>query len=312
MKRVVRDLSHKTGKKINFEIFGQSTEMDKNIIEEISNPLIHILRNAVDHGIENESDRIYKGKNPIGNIKIGAGYEGNEIIIVIQDDGKGLDKNRIINKAISLGLITSESVKDIDEKQIFNFIFEPGFSTASKITDISGRGVGLDVVKKNIEKLRGKITVECKPDKGCIFKLKIPLTIAIIDSMLIRIGKNIYAIPLSNIRQSFRPDKKAITKTMDGNEFVKVRDVIYPVIRLHKFFDIEPQFNELDEGILMIIEGLNQKVCIFVDEILGQQQVVVKALDDYIGNIEGLVGAMISGNGEIGFIIDMDKVIELY
>lgn len=312
MKRVVRDLSHKTGKKIDFEIFGQSTEMDKNIIEEISNPLIHILRNAVDHGIEDEKERISKGKNTTGKIKIGAGYEGNEIIILIQDDGKGLDKDKIIQKAISLGLIEQESEKEIDDKKIFNFIFEPGFSTAQKITDISGRGVGLDVVKKNIEKLRGKISVESKKDQGSIFKLKIPLTIAIIDSMLIRIGKNRYAIPLSNIRQSFRPNLESITKTMDGNEFVKVRENIYPVIRLHKFFNIESQFDNLNEGILIIIEGLNQKACIFVDEVLGQQQVVVKALDEYIGNIEGLIGAMIAGNGEIGFIIDIEKVLEIY
>jgi chemotaxis protein histidine kinase CheA len=310
MKRVVRDLSHKTNKKVNLLIRGQETEMDKNIIEEIADPLVHIIRNSIDHGLEMEDERIERNKSREGTLKINARYEGNEIIICVEDDGKGLNREKIIKKAREKGLLKSDpdSLKD---KQIWNYIFEPGFSTAEKLSEISGRGVGLDVVKKNIDKLRGKIEIDSIEDKGTRFSLRIPLTLAIIDTMLFRIGNTHYAVPLLSINQSFRPSKESITVTMDGQEVVNVRNELYPVIRLHEVLNKKSDVTELDKGILIMIEGQSRKVCFFVDEIIGQQQSVVKGLDTYLDDIRGVMGCIILGSGEIGLILDIDSIIDM-
>ncbi|MEK7431938.1 MAG: chemotaxis protein CheA [Cyanobacteriota bacterium] len=309
MKMLVRDLSQKTGKEINFIISGQETEMDKNIIEEISNPLIHLIRNAIDHGIESKEERIKKGKNPIGTLKLSAKYQANQVLIIIQDDGKGLNKAKIINKIKEKGLIKNFDESFSDNK-IFDFIFEPGFSTSENITDISGRGVGMDVVKKNIEKLRGKILIKNIEDQGCSFILSVPLTVAVIEAIMIRIGTVQYALPINSIKKSFRPDKSSITVTMDGIEVVDLRDNLYTIIRLHDYFNIKTNILDLDKGILIIINSNEKKVCFFADEILGQQQVVIKGFDDYLGNINGIIGYMILSSGEVGFILDTDKIIE--
>jgi two-component system chemotaxis sensor kinase CheA len=310
MKRLVRDVSLKMQKKVELSISGQDTEMDKNVIDEISDPLVHILRNSIDHGIEKTEIRLQAGKNATGKINLSAKYEGNEILIIIEDDGSGINRTQILNKAISRNLLSSNPEKMTD-KEVFALLFEPGFSTAEKVTDISGRGVGLDVVKKNIEKLRGSVDVESIMGKGSKFILRIPLTLAIMESMVIRVSNNYYALPILSITESFRVDPKNVSKTMDGLELVKVRKNLMPVIRLHELFNRIPKYYELEKGILIIVESRNKKVCLFVDEIVGQQQAVVKSLTEYIGKVAGVTGCMIMGDGSIGLILDIEGIINM-
>ena len=310
MKRLVRDVALKMNKKVNFTVSGQDTEMDKNVIDEISDPLVHILRNSLDHGVESPEDRIAAGKEEIGTVSLSARYEGNEILIIVDDDGKGIDRDRILQKAEEKGLlkVPPETMRDRD---VFALIFEPGFSTAAKVTDISGRGVGMDVVRKNIEKLRGTVDVNSVLNKGTRITLRIPLTLAIMEAMLIRIGEDTFALPILAIRESFRPIPDIVTVTMDGLEVVKVRQEIYPVIRMHELFNKKPDSYELHEGILIIIEARERKICLFADEIVGQQQAVIKGLSDYIGKVPGITGCMILGDGGIGLIVDIESLIDM-
>ncbi len=310
MKRLVRDLAQKSEKKIELTIFGEETEMDKNVIEEISDPLVHIIRNAIDHGIEKSEARISKGKPAVGHLTLGAGYEGNEIIITIRDDGNGLDRDRILRKALEKGLVEESETAKLRDSEVWDFIFNPGFSTAEKVTNISGRGVGMDVVKKNIEKLRGSVSIESHKGQGSVFKLRIPLTLAIMDSMLAAVSNTTYALPILSIQESFRPKKEEIFITMDGNEQVKIRGKIYPVIRIHEFLNKNPKYTNLEDGILIRIESGNTQACLFVDEIVGQQQTVIKGLSDYIGKVSGITGGMILGNGEVGLILDVDTILK--
>lgn len=310
MKRLVRDVSIKMHKKVDLRVLGQETEMDKNVIDEISDPLVHILRNAIDHGVEMPEERLANGKTETGIVKLSAKYEGNEILIVVEDDGKGIDRDVIAKKAEEKGLLRIPS-DQMTDREIFALIFEPGFSTAKVVTDISGRGVGMDVVKKNIEKLRGKVTIDSKKGKGSVFTLRIPLTLAIMEAMLTRVGDSKYALPLLTVRESFRPTKEMINVTMDGLEVVKIRNEILPIIRLHQLFHRQPDSIELDKGILIITESGDKTSCLFVDEIVGQQQAVIKNLSDYIGKVPGLTGCMILGDGSIGLILDIDSIIEM-
>lgn len=311
MKRLVRDVTIKMGKKVNFEVSGQDTEMDKNVIDEISDPLVHILRNAIDHGIESPEDRIEAGKDEEGFVKLSARYEGNEILIEVEDNGAGIDRNIILNKAIEKGLVNEEDTEKMSDNDVFNLLFEPGFSTAKQLTDISGRGVGMDVVKKNIEKLRGSIDVDSKLGLGSVFTLRIPLTLAIIEAMIIRIGSSHYALPILSVTESFNVDMDNVSQTMDGLEVVKVRDEIMPILRLYELFDDDTNKKELDQGILIIIETRNKKVCLFADEIVGQQQAVVKSLTGYIGKVPGIMGCLVMGDGGIGLIIDVESLISM-
>ena len=310
MKRLVRDLSIKFDKKIDLEISGQETEMDKNVIEEISDPLVHILRNAIDHGIEPAEVRKKNNKNEMGKIKLHAGYEGNEIIIVIEDDGAGLNKEKILKKAIDRGLVKM-APEQLTDREIWQIIFEPGFSTADVVTEVSGRGVGMDVVRRNLEKLRARIDIHSTLGGGTKLSLRIPLTLAIMETMVISVGTGKFALPILSMRESFRPKKEDITVTMDGLEMVKVRNELFPVVRLHEIFEQEPVNKELDKGILINIESRGRRVCLLVDDILGQQQTVIKGLSDYIGKIKGVTGCMIMGDGEIGLIIDIDTLIDV-
>ncbi|MCX6147798.1 MAG: chemotaxis protein CheA [Candidatus Kapabacteria bacterium] len=310
MKRLVRDVSIKMNKKVELVIVGSETEMDKNVIDEIADPLVHILRNAMDHGIELPEVRLNKGKLAEGVIKLEAKYEGNEILIVISDNGAGINRERVLEKAFESGLITNPLEK-LTDKEVYMFIFEAGFSTAKEVTDISGRGVGMDVVKKNIEKLHGTIDLDSEFGKGSTFTLRIPLTLAIMEAMLIRVGKSTYALPILALRESFKCNINNVTITMDGLEMVRIRNEVLPIIRLHELFNIMPTANDLKDGILMVVETRNKRVCLFVDEILGQQQAVVKAISDYVGKINGITGCMILGDGNIGLIIDIEGLFRM-
>jgi two-component system, chemotaxis family, sensor kinase CheA len=310
MKRLVRDVSLKMGKKVNLFVSGQETEMDKNVIDEISDPLVHILRNAIDHGVESPEDRVESGKSEVGNVSLKARYEGNEILIIVEDDGAGINKDKLLEKALSKGILRTDP-ENMSDKEIFGLIFEPGLSTAQQLTDISGRGVGMDVVKKNLEKLRGSIDVDSKERKGSRITLRIPLTLAIMEAMVIKVGETTFALPIMAIRESFRPEKERVNITMDGLEMVRVRQEVLPIVRIHDLFDIKPKSKDLREGILIIIEARERKVCLFADEIVGQQQAVIKALSDYIGKVSGITGCMIIGDGGIGLILDIESLLDM-
>lgn len=310
MKRLVRDVSLKLGKKVDLTISGQETEMDKNVIDEISDPLVHILRNSLDHGIEFPEERLAKGKSDTGKVHLSARYEGNEILISVKDDGAGIDKERVLRKAEEKGLLQVPPEKMTD-KEIFALIFEPGFSTAKQVTDISGRGVGMDVVRKNIEKLRGAIDIESEYGKGTTVTLRIPLTLAIMEALLVKVGEETFAIPLMNVSETFRVATKDISKTMDGLEMIKVREEILPTFRIHELFKIKPKYYDLEKGIILITESRSKKFCLFADELIGQQQAVIKGLSDYIGKVPGITGCMILGDGGIGLILDIEGTLML-
>lgn len=309
MKRLVRDVSIKMNKPVELEISGSETEMDKTIIEEISDPLVHILRNSIDHGIETKDERIKNGKKATGTIILSAGYEGNEIIIQINDDGKGINKEKVLAKALEKGLIDAD--EELSDKEIYNLIIEPGFSTAEKVTDISGRGVGMDVVKKNIEKLKGDLIIDSEPGQGTKVSMRIPLTLAILEAMLIRINDSIFAIPILNIKESIKPEDKDVHITMDGLEVINVRNKTLPIIRLEEILELSDKKKNIEDGIIIITEIKGKQVCLLADEIIGQQQAVIKNLSSYIGRIDCLMGCMILADGEVGLILDVESTIEL-
>jgi len=308
MVRLVHDTGIKAGKKVNLELKGEDTEVDKTVIEMISDPLVHIVRNAIDHGLENPEERAETDKKESGTVTIEARHESGEVWITVSDDGKGMKREVILNKAIEKGLVDGDG-SDLRDEDVFKMVFEPGFSTAAAVTEISGRGVGMDVVKKNIEKINGKVDIKSTMGKGSQFKMRIPLTMAIIEGMLVRVGKSTYNIPLLSIREAFRPTSAQVTTTPDGVEVVKLRDDMIPVVRMHNMYGIEPSFDQLDEGILVVVENDGFSAALFVDEILGQQQTVVKGLSDYVGSPHGVSGCTILGDGRISLILDVATIL---
>ncbi|HOD39510.1 MAG TPA: chemotaxis protein CheA [Candidatus Wallbacteria bacterium] len=308
MERLVRDLSNKFNKKIKLEIAGEETEVDKTIIEQISDPLVHIIRNSMDHGLESNEERIAAGKPPVGTVRLEAKHSAGEVWIIIEDDGRGLNREKIIKKAIENSLIRGDG-SDMKDEEVWKLIFEPGFSTAEKVSNISGRGVGMDVVKRNIEKLRGRVDIRTQKNAGTMIILRIPLTLAIIDGMEIQVGRARYIIPISSIRQSFKTTPDKITHTPDGTEVVNVRGELLPVIRLHKMYNINSLYTKLEEGLLIIVENNEKKCCLFVDELIGQQQIVIKGLSNYLGHVRGVSGCAIMGDGEISLILDIGDLI---
>lgn len=309
MIRLVHDLSAKAGKNINLNLVGQETEIDKTVAEQIADPLVHIVRNAIDHGIESPADRLAAGKSEVGQLHLEAKHEGGEVWIVIREDGGGLDKQKILAKAAKSGLIDGDGA-DMSDHDAFNLIFEPGFSTAAKVTEVSGRGVGMDVVRRNLEKIKGQVDILSEPGKGTTFVLRIPLTLAIIDGMMVRVGDARYTIPMLSIRESIQTSPKKITRTMDGQELVKVREEIIPVIRLHELHKVTPQYTNLEDGILVIVEDKKSVAAIMIDELMGEQQAVVKGLSGYIGNVKGVSGCSILGDGEISLILDVKGILK--
>jgi two-component system chemotaxis sensor kinase CheA len=313
MNRIVRDMCKKLKKDVKLEIIGGDTEVDKNIIEHISDPLMHLVRNSVDHGIETLDERLAKGKQKTGTVTLEAKNSASDVLIIVKDDGSGLDRDRILKKAKENKLLT-KSEKDMTDKEVFNLILLPGFSTTEEITEFSGRGVGMDVVAKNIEAVGGSLYIDSAPDKGTQITLKIPLTLAIIDGMNIKVGSSCFTIPIMSIKQSFRPKDKDIVFDMDNNEMIMVRGQCYPIIRLHKRFGIKTAVTDLKDGIIIMVEHGDYTVCIFTDELLGQQQVVVKTLPEYIQRfkaIKGISGCTLLGDGSISLIIDVAGLVDV-
>jgi two-component system chemotaxis sensor kinase CheA len=311
MIRLVHDISVKAGKKVDLQLIGEETEIDKTVIETITDPLVHLLRNSLDHGLETPAERVANGKSEKGTIKLSARHEEGEVWVTIEDDGRGLNREKILEKAISKGLIEGDG-SDLTEKQINNLIFAPGFSTAAQVTDISGRGVGMDVVKRNLEKIKGKIDITSKLGQGTRINLRIPLTLAIIDGMMVRVGTTTCIVPTLSILEAYRPEMEQITVTPDGDELARVREHFFPVVRLHKILNKKPDSEQLCNGILIVLEYQDSRFCLFIDEILGQQQTVIKGLSDFIGNVPGVSGCTILGDGGVSLILDVGTLVESF
>lgn len=311
MNRIVRDMCKKLNKDVRLEIIGEETEVDKNIIEHISDPLIHLVRNAIDHGIESPEKRQEKGKAPTGTITLEAKSAGSDVLVIVRDDGKGLSKEKILKKAKENGLL-HKSVSDMTDSEIYNLIFLPGFSTKDKVSEFSGRGVGMDVVVKNIETIGGSVTVNSVENQGTTFVLKIPLTLAIIDGMNIKVGKSRYTIPITSIKESFKANESDIILNTDENEIIMIRGQCYPIMRMHKRYRVKTDVTSISDGIVIMVEHDGKPLCIFTDELLGQQQVVIKTLPEYIRRvrkIKGIAGCTLLGDGSISLILDVSELI---
>jgi len=310
MARLVRDLARKAGKKVQFVTEGEDTEIDRNMVEVLNDPLVHMMRNAVDHGVEAPEQRTAAGKDPTGTVRLRAYHSAGNVVIELIDDGKGIDRDRVIAKAIERGLIKpGESLSDADA---FGLIFRAGFSTAEKITDVSGRGVGMDVVRTGIESLRGRVEVASRPGAGSTFTIRLPLTMAITDGMLLRLGDRRYLLPVTSIERSFRPEAESLSTVTGGRgEMVMVRGELLPVFRLHELFDVPGAATDPGEALLIIIQGEQKRCALMVDELLGQQQVVVKSLGESLGQIPGVSGGAILGDGRVGLILDAAGLVKL-
>ncbi|GMU21909.1 MAG: hypothetical protein AMXMBFR13_19970 [Phycisphaerae bacterium] len=305
MERLVRDLSRKAGKQVELSISGQDTELDKNVIQQISDPLVHMVRNAVDHGIESPEARVAAGKDPVGHLHLTACHQSGNVVIEITDDGKGLDPAALIAKGIERGLVSPGS--ELTDQQAFALIFAPGFSTAQTITDISGRGVGMDVVRRNIEQLRGRIEINSEKGMGTTFSIVLPLTLAIIDGMVVRVGRERFIIPTINIQQALRPTRKQITTIQHRGEVVEVRGQFIPLIQLGQAFGLSGRTDPC-EAMVVIAHCDGQPVGVVVEELIGQQQVVIKALGERFEALRGISGAAILGDGRVGLILEPSAI----
>ena len=307
--RLVRDLSAKSGKKIQLILSGEETELDKTVIESIGDPLTHLVRNSADHGLEMPEERLDNNKSETGTIKLNAYHEGGNICITVEDDGRGLNREKIVAKAVKQGLI-GENEKLTDD-QIWPLIFRPGFSTAEKVTDVSGRGVGMDVVKRNIEELGGTVSIHTTQGQGSIFTLKLPLTLAIIEGMTVRVGHDTYIVPLLSILESIQPKSGDVKTVVGKGELINVRGTYLPMMRLYEVFALQPEIIDPSKAILLILETEGERVAVMVDEILGQQQVVIKSMEQNFRKVEGIAGATILGDGTVGFILDVRGLLEI-
>ncbi|MDX1699850.1 MAG: chemotaxis protein CheA [Melioribacteraceae bacterium] len=307
--RLVRDLSKETNKEIELVIKGEKTELDKTLIEEINDPLVHLIRNSVDHGIESPEERTKAGKKVKGTITLSAEHEGNHIIISITDDGKGIDPEKIITKAIAKGIISKEKAEDLSRQEIFNLIFAPGFSTAENVTNISGRGVGMDVVKTNVSRLRGIIEIDSEINKGTRIDIKLPLTLAIIQGLLVKIIGETIILPLSSVVEVVKMDKSEI-HLVNGTECIKLRDRVLPLINIENLLYHSDTLEKKTEKQFVVVIGLAEKrYGIKVDDLVGQKEIVIKSLGKYLGNIEGIAGSTIMGDGKVVMIADIAEII---
>ncbi|WP_170018854.1 chemotaxis protein CheW [Campylobacter sp. RM16190] len=308
--RMIRDLSRELNKQIDLEITGEETELDKSIVEQIGDPLVHMIRNSCDHGIENAATRIAAGKSEKGTIELKAYNEGNHIVIEIADDGKGLDADMLKARSVEKGIITEREADAMSNKEAFGLIFKPGFSTAAKVTNVSGRGVGMDVVKTNIEKLNGIIDIESELGKGTVMKLKIPLTLAIMQSLLVGVQEEFYAIPLASVLETVRVPVDDIY-TIDGKNVLRLRDEVLSLVKLSDIFGVKQVFDNGDQTYVVIIGVAETKLGIIVDSLVGQEEVVIKSMGEYLQNIPGIAGATIRGDGRVTLIVDVGTMMEM-
>ena len=308
--RLVHDLSQKLGKKIELKMSGENTEVDKTVIEKIGDPLVHLVRNSLDHGIETPEERVAAGKPETGTVHLGASHRGGNIVIEIRDDGRGLPRDRILDKAIERGLVKADD--NPSDKEVYDLIFQPGFSTAEQVSDVSGRGVGMDVVRRNINELGGAIEIESTPGEGSAIIVRLPLTLAILDGQTIRIGSETYIVPLVSIIESIQIEESMLNKVAGRGETFRLRDEYLPIVRMHEVFRIaEYDADELTDGILVVVEAEGRKCGLFVDDLLGQQQVVIKSLEANYRRVEGISGATILGDGSVALIIDIPGLMRL-
>ena len=312
MNRIVRDMKKKLNKDVRLTLVGENTEVDKTVVDSIGDPIMHIVRNSMDHGVEaTAEERIAAGKNPQAEIVLSAAHTGSEVIISISDDGQGMNPDKILAKAERNGILTKPA-SDYSKKEILSLLLLPGFSTNEEVTEFSGRGVGMDVVKKNVEAVGGTISITSETGKGSCTTLKIPLTMAITDGMEVSVGKSLFTIPIANIRQSFKPQKEEVILDANGNEIIKCLDAFYPIIRIHELYNIETEVTNIEDGILIWVETADKSYCLFVDELLGEQQVVVKPLSPFLGNFNikssGIGGFTILGDGNISLILDISNL----
>lgn len=306
--RMVRDLSQKLGKQVRLELQGEETELDKSVADEMGDPLVHLVRNAIDHGIELPADRHTAGKPAEGVVRISASQEGNSIVIRIQDDGRGLQVEKIKAKALSRGLISESELAGMDQREIFGLIFLPGFSTAEQVTDVSGRGVGMDVVRTNIRKINGTVEIDSQPGHGSTITIKLPLTIAIIQALLVEVDRSTFAIPLSSVIEAVKITKSDL-KTVNGREVLNLRERVLPLLRLADEFEI-PTDPMRDKFYVVVAAMGDRQVGVIVDHLRSQEEVVIKSMGDYLTNIKGIAGATITGEGKVVLILDVPELVD--
>lgn len=307
MGRIVRDLSAKCGKQVRFDVVGEDTELDRNVVEEIGDPLVHMIRNALDHGLETPEKRVSNGKDATGNITLKAYHQGSSIVIELVDDGNGIDPDIVLRKAIANGIVSEND--HLSNEEIYKLIFAPGFSTAAEITDISGRGVGMDVVKKNIEKLRGKVEIESELGKGSIFKILLPLTMAIVDGLVVKVGNDRFILPTTSVKVALRPDENVLAKVQGNQEILNIRGKVIPLFRLHQHFAIPEAVEDPKNGTVVIVETADKPFGLLVDDMVSKQEVVIKSLGGMMQGIAGVSGGAILGDGTIALILDPAALI---
>ncbi|MFZ5375275.1 MAG: chemotaxis protein CheW, partial [Campylobacterota bacterium] len=308
--RMIRDLSRELNKKIELEITGEETELDKSIVEEIGDPLVHIIRNSCDHGIETPELRLERGKNETGTIQLKAYHEGNHIVIQIIDDGKGLDPEMLKQKSVEKGIITEKEADTMSDKEAYGLIFRPGFSTAAQVTSVSGRGVGMDVVKTNIEKLNGMIDIDSEVGQGTSMKLKIPLTLAIIQALLVGVQEEYYAIPLASVLETVRISKDEIY-TVESRSVMRLRDEVLSLVHIGDIFEVERVFDNSEHAYVVVLGLAESKIGLIVDSLVGQEEIVIKSLGEYLKGIEGIAGATIRGDGGVTLIVDVAALMQM-
>jgi two-component system chemotaxis sensor kinase CheA len=312
MARLVRDVARKVGKNVNFVTEGEETEIDRNLVDVINDPLVHMVRNSVDHGIESPEERKANGKSETGVVQLSAYHSAGSVVVEIKDDGKGLNREGIIAKAKERGLVSDApdfDERSLSDREVNNMIFEAGFSTAEEITDVSGRGVGMDVVKKNIESLRGQVEIKSEPGKGSVFKMSLPLTLAIIDGMVVRVGHETYVIPTVSILRSIKANQDAISTVLGRGEMVSLQGNLIPLYRLAGLYNITGAKEELTDAIIVVVEDEDRQAGLVVDELLGRQQVVIKTLGETMKEIPGISGGAIMPDGRVGLILDVGGLV---
>jgi two-component system chemotaxis sensor kinase CheA len=307
--RIVRSMARDLGKEVDLQIFGEETELDRSVVDEIGDPLIHLIRNAMDHGLEGPDQRLAAGKPRVGTLILSAVHEGNQIIISIKDDGNGIDTDRVGRKAVEKGLISEEQLAAMNQRELFDLIFLPGFSTKDKASDLSGRGVGMDVVKTNIKKLNGLIEIKSEKGLGSEFILRLPLTLAIIQSLLVEVEGEVYSIPLSSVLETLRVDQRQF-HLIGGQEVLKLRDMVLPLVRLESVFRVQKRDEQDDFCYVVVVGSADKRMGLVVTRLVGQQEVAIKSLGNYLANIPGIAGSTILGDGRVALIIDPVGLVE--